>query len=397
MAERLRVLVIDSDDSVRERLRRELEHIEDVELALEIKQIGDGLEAVRSAKPDILVLELPRNSEETLKWTQQVKLEFPDLNIFVTSEDRTPELIISAMRAGAQEFLSRPVDTGELKQAMDKVLRTREQTKAHAPASGKIISVFSKKGGLGSTTLAVNLGIALSQATNKKVALLDLDLQLGDVSSFLNLSPEYNILDACNPDDEVDGVKLQSCLTRHKSGLFVLAEPKNPMQAENIRPSHINQVLGHLQSMFSYVIVDTPHTFDPRTLEAFELSDYIMLVAVPNIPSLRATKKTLQVFKDLGYGLDKVKVIVNRTNKKDKIRTDQISKTIHYQVSWVIPNNYKAVIESVDSGVPMVQRKGGSNVAKSILGLAEEISRWRRTALTVEIKEGALNESQKVR
>ena len=387
MADRLYVLVIDSDDSVRETLKSQLEDMPDVELASQVKDIDQGLEAVHTAKPDILILELPKDSEKTLKWIQRVKLQFPETNIFVTSEDKTPDLIISAMRAGAQEFLSRPVDVKELKQAIEKIHKIKEQLKAHAPESGRIISVFSKKGGLGVTTLAVNLGIALSDVTKKKAALIDLDLQLGDVTSFLNLSPEYSILDACNPNDQVDGVKLQSCMTRHKSGVFVLAEPKYPMQAENITSSHINQILGHLQSMFSYVVVDTPHMFDSRTLEAFQLSDHILVVTVPNFPSLRATKKSLAALRDLGYGRDKVKVIVNRTNKKDKIKADEISKTIHYQVSWVIPNNYKAVIESVDSGVPLVQRGGGSNVAKSIFGLAEEMTKWRRSALIMEIKE----------
>jgi len=387
MAERLYVLVVDSDESVRQVLRNQLEQMEDVELSSEVDEIDKGLEAVRTAKPDIVILQLPKKPDKTLRWAQGTKLEFPDMNIFVTSQDKTPELIISAMRAGAQEFLSRPIDAKELKGAIQKVIKTKEQIKAQAPESGRIISVFSKKGGLGVTTVAVNLGVALSQVASKKAALLDLDLQLGDISSFLNLSSTYSILDACNPDNEVDGVKLQSCMTRHKSGVFVLAEPKNPLDSENISPSQINQILGHLQSMFSYVIVDTPHIFDSKTLEAFQLSDHIIIVTVPSIPALRATKKSLDAFRDLGYGPDKVKVIVNRATKKDKISTGEIKKTIHYQVSWVIPNNYKAAIESVDSGVPLVQDKGSSNVAKSISELADDITKWRRSAFVMEIKE----------
>jgi len=387
MAERLYVLVVDSDESVRQVLRDQLEQMDDVELSSEVDEIDKGLEAVRTAKPDIVILQLPKKPDKTLRWAQGTKLEFPDMNIFVTSQDKTPELIISAMRAGAQEFLSRPIDAKELKGAIQKVIKTKEQIKAQAPESGRIISVFSKKGGLGVTTVAVNLGVALSQVASKKAALLDLDLQLGDISSFLNLSSTYSILDACNPDNEVDGVKLQSCMTRHKSGVFVLAEPKNPLDSENISPSQINQILGHLQSMFSYVIVDTPHIFDSKTLEAFQLSDHIIIVTVPSIPALRATKKSLDAFRDLGYGPDKVKVIVNRATKKDKISTGEIKKTIHYQVSWVIPNNYKAAIESVDSGVPLVQDKGSSNVAKSISELADDITKWRRSAFVMEIKE----------
>jgi pilus assembly protein CpaE len=111
------------------------------------------------------------------------------------------------------------------------------------------------------------------------------------------------------------------------------------------------------------------------------------VVTVPSIPSLRATKKTLTALRELGYGPDKVKVIVNRASKKDKINAEEISKSIHYPVSWIIPNNYKAVIEAIDSGVPLVQDKGGSSVAKSILGLAEDITKWRRSAFIMEIGE----------
>ncbi|MGB2697389.1 MAG: AAA family ATPase [Candidatus Zixiibacteriota bacterium] len=388
MAERLFVLVIDSDNSNRELLKKNLDQIEDVELASEVKSLDESSKAVRETTPDIVILELTKDSRKTLEWIQRTKLEFPEINIFVASDEKTSELIISEMRAGAQEFLSRPIDAKELKEAIHKVFKIKEQLKAHTPESGRIISVFSKKGGLGVTTIAVNLGIALSQVTKKKATLIDLDLQLGDVTNFLNLSPEYNILDACNPNDEVDGVKLQSCMTRHKSGIFVLAEPKNPLHSNNISSSQINQILGHLQSMFSYVIVDTPHMLDSKTLEAFELSDHILVVTVPNIPSVRATKKTLAALRDMGYGPDKVKVIVNRTSKRDKITTDEISKALHYPVSWNIPNNYKDAIESVDSGVPLVHNKGGSNVAKSILGLAEDITKWRRSAFIMEVEKG---------
>ena len=173
-------------------------------------------------------------------------------------------------------------------------------------------------------------------------------------------------------------------MTRHESGVFVLSEPKNPAESETISSSQINQILQNLRSMFSYVIVDTPHTFDSRTLEAFELSDQIMVVVVPNLSSIRAAKKTLGVFKDLGYVRDKVRVIVNRAGKKDPIKIDDIEKTLRYPVSWVVPNNYPVVIDAVNSGVPLVNHKGKSNVAKSILGLANDIPEWSR-GLYVEI------------
>jgi len=386
MPEKLSVMVVDADKSVRKMLRNQLSQMANVELAFEWKQIEPAFEALQRAKPDILILELPKEYDDALRWIERIRLDLPGIAIFVSSPVKTPESIISAMRAGAQEFLSRPIQPDELKQAIKKVLITKEQVRAQTPERGRIISVFSKKGGLGVTTLAVNLAVALSETTKKKAALIDLDLQLGDVSSFLNLSADYNILDACNEDGGVDPVKLQSCMTRHESGVFVLSEPKNPAESENVSSSQMNQILRHLRSMFSYVILDTPHTFDSRSLEAFELADNVIVVMVPNISSIRATKRALGVFRDLGYARDKVRVIVNRASKRDRIKASEIEQTLHYPVSWVIPNNYPVVIDAINSGIPLVNHKGGSNVAKSILGLANDIPEWSRS-FYVEVKD----------
>jgi len=386
MAEKLSVVVVDSDESVRKTLRSQLDQIENVTLASEVKEIDQGFEAVKTIKPDILILELPKDSDKTLEGIERIKLGFPETTIFVSSGMKTTELIISAMRAGAHEFLVRPIDPNEFKKALAKVLLAKEQTRAQAAQGGRIISVFSKKGGLGVTTLAVNLGVALSQVAKNKAALIDLDLQLGDLSSLLNLSADYNILDCCEEDGRVDAVKLQSCMTRHESGVFVLSEPKNPAESENISSSQINQILRHLRTMFSYVVVDTAHEFDPRNLEAFELSDQIIVVVVPNISSIRAAKKALKVLKDLGYDREKVRVVVNRASKKDPIRAGEIEKTLHYPVSWVVPNNYPVVIEAINSGVPLVNHQRKSNVAQSIIGLAGDIPKWRRN-FYVEIKD----------
>ena len=386
MAEKLSVMVIDADKSVRKALRDQLNQMDSVKLASEWKEMEPAFGMLQRIRPDILILQLPQESENALKWMERAKLELPSTAIFVSSAVKTPELVISAMRAGAQEFLGRPIDLNELRNAVEKVLRTKGQAAAQAPAKGRIISVFSKKGGLGVTTLAVNLAVALSQAAEKKAALIDLDLQLGDVASFLNLSPDYTILDSCSEDGGVDAIKLQSCLSRHESGVYVLPEPKNPADSDNVSSSQINQILRHLRSMFSYVIVDTPHMLDARTLDAFEISDNIIVVVVPNVSSIRAAKRALAVLEELGYVRDKVRVIANRVSKKDRIKVEQVEKALHYPVSWVVPNNYPVVIDAINSGVPLVNHKGGSNVSKSIMGLANDIPEWSR-GFYVEIKE----------
>jgi pilus assembly protein CpaE len=386
MGEKVSIMAVSADKSVRKKLRNQLEQMEHVNLTSVVKSTDEVARELQTTRLDILILGLSEKAEETLRWLDETKESFPNTAVFVTSVSKAPELVISAMRAGAQEFLSQPIVTTDLIQAIDRVRKARTKFKAKAPIRGKIISVFSKKGGLGVTSLAVNLAVALSHESEEKAALIDLDLQLGDVTSFLNLSPEYNILDCLNQDGGVDAVKLQSCMTRHESGVYVLPEPKNPADADNVGNSHINQILNQLKSMFSYVIVDMSHVFDSRNLEVFELSDSIILVSVPNISSIRAAKKALGVFKEMGYLQGKVRLIINRVGKKDSISMEQIEKTLHFPVSWVIPNNYPVVIDAINSGVPLTNHRSVSNVSKSIAGLAKDIPRWSRT-LYVEIKD----------
>jgi pilus assembly protein CpaE len=386
MAGKLTVVVIDTEKSSRKTLRDLLGQQGNLEVACVAKGQEEAFPAIRASKPHVLILGLPKDSDKTLKWIERMKLEFPDMSIFVSSADKSPDLVISAMRAGVQEFLSRPVNSDELKKAINKVFKTREQARVQAPARGKVISVFSKKGGLGVTTLAVNLSSALAGVAENKAALIDLDLQLGDVTSFLNLSPDYNILDVLNEDGGVDAVKLQSCMTRHESGVFVLPEPKNPADSDNVSSSQINQIVRHLSSTFSYVVVDTPHNFDSKTLEVFELSDHIIMVVVPNFSAVRAAKRTLGVFKQLGYPRDKVRVVVNRVGKKDSVKVEDVEKTLRYPVSWVVPNNYPVAIDAVNSGIPLVNHKAETNVAKSILELANDIPEWSRS-LYVELRD----------
>jgi pilus assembly protein CpaE len=387
MAEKLSTIVLCASKSVRKQLKSQLAQMEQLELGPMLRDPGQVLELVRSSRADILILDIPENSKELLKLIEQVKSEHPQMAVFVTSAAKNPDLVISAMRAGAQEFLSQPILTTELTQALERVQKSRQQVKTEAPkARGKIISVFSKKGGQGVTSLAVNLAAALSYQSEKKAALIDLDLQLGDVTSFLNLSPEYTILDCLDKNGEADPVKIQSCLTRHESGVYVLPEPRNPIDSENVSAAQIVQILKHLRSMFSYVVVDTPHSFDSRNLAAFELSDQILVVMVPNISSLRAAKKTLGALSDSGFDESKVRLILNRSGKRDQLGTHEIEQTLHYPISWVIPNNYPVALEAINTGIPLVNHDGRSNVAKSIQGLADDLPKLSRT-MYIELDE----------
>lgn len=374
-AANLSVIIVDNERSQRRALRNQLSSIESIDVEAEEKLIDDCMERAVKDPPDIMIVELDGASEpeKTLEAVEGLKLAHPEIAVFVQSADQSPELIMSAMRAGAQEFFRRPVDSESLSKAIDKVRRLKTLSSPRTPTEGKVVSLFSKRGGLGVTTLAVNLGIALSELSERRTALMDLDLQLGDITSFLDLSPEYNILDACDNHQDVDENKLQSCMTPHKSGVAVLAEPGISDQLAEISGHHVTQILDHLRSMYGYVVVDASHTFNETTYSAFEHSDSVLILTVSTVSSIRATKQSLQLFRSLGYGPEKVHIIVNRVCKADNIRIDEIEKTLDYPVFWTIPNNYKAVIDAINSGIPLVNGGRPSNVSKSVVRLAETL------------------------
>jgi pilus assembly protein CpaE len=278
------------------------------------------------------------------------------------------------MRSGAQEFLTKPINEHEFNQAV-KRSRRRKTTANGRRSLGTLISVFSKTGGVGVTTLAVNLGVALAQSGSRRAALVDLNLQHGDAASLLNLEPRYSIMDACETDDQVDGDKLQSCMAPHPSGLSILAEPPDPAASEEVSAQQTQSVLQQLMTVYPYVIVDLPHTFDPRAMVALDMSSVILLTTVATIPALRSARKILSVFRELGYSPDKVKLVVNRVSKVDRIETKEITRTLDYETFWSLPNNYMATSDALNAGLPLVTHKRPSNVAKSILEMAEAVSR----------------------
>ncbi len=377
MSETLKVATLDVDDSLRQMLQNQISAMDDVELLSQALNRDNWRQAVHILTPDILVagLNLRTDFQQTLKLVETIKLGVPSVAVFVCSPSDASEVIMAAMRAGAQEFLSVPINTQDFTRAIRRVHSAKEQARPKNAVTNTTIALFSIKGGLGVTTMAVNLAIGLSEVTGNEPALVDLDLQVGDVASLLDVKPQFSILDACNDDGSIDNSRLQSCMIHHDCGVFILAEPGDPHAALRIGASHIKQILHQLKSMYPFIVVDTPHTFDARTLATFEIADSIVVVVVPNISSIRAAKKSLNAFKDLGYSSEKVKVVVNRVSRKDRVKVDELEEVLEHPVFWSVPNNYKAVVETINSGKPLVGSKRLSDVGKSILQLAQELIR----------------------
>ncbi|MGA2192872.1 MAG: AAA family ATPase, partial [Nitrospirota bacterium] len=231
---------------------------------------------------------------------------------------------------------------------------------------------FSSKGGIGRTTTAVNLAVSLHNISEKPVVLVDLDLEGGDDAMFLNLRPQYSISDVTTNIARVDQTFLNGVLSKHRSGIYLLAEPQNIEEVETITPGQVRDVLEALRNIFAYVVVDTGIGYSERNLAAFDISDLTLLIGILSLPSLHNVQKALAVFNRLGYDMDKVKFIVNRYVRKGEISISDAERTLGCKVFKHLPNDFNGVITSINRGLPLTLMAPKSEISRSFNELAAE-------------------------
>jgi pilus assembly protein CpaE len=372
--EEVGVLIIDSDERSRTSIKSHLAGLPIAAVVGEAPDIQAGLKLVKQLKPDLVIMQL-YPVDEALAATEKIKTEHPHVTVYLSGSDPGADVILKAMRAGASEFLSRPVSGADLSTAMKKMSARIHQDSAAARQAGEIVTVFSNKGGVGTTTIATNLAVSLARETEEQVVIADLDLQLGDVTMFLNMKPRYTIVDVVSRGPGLDPGSVHSSLAKHDSGIYVLGEPARPEDADTISPDQVGQVLSHLRQMFKYVVVDATHSFEDRTIEVLDVSDIILLVVLLDLPNIRNVQRCLDIFNRLpGYSENKVRLVVNRYMPDLQIGIPQVERTLKSEVYWKIPNDYGSVINSINSGTPLVSVDGVSPVSASIRDLARDIA-----------------------
>jgi len=256
------------------------------------------------------------------------------------------------MRAGATEYIIRPVSNSDLTRALQKLGRLWLVKPGQEEEAGRIFTVFSPKGGAGVTTFAINMATDIHEATGKPTVVVDLDLNAGDVTTFLNMKPSYTISDVTANISRLDKSFLQGVIAKHESGISVLADPQRVEEGVSISGAEIKKVLSLLKSMFKYIIIDA-ETISDRTTTAIEMSDMVLLVFVMSLPSIRNMQRYLRYFDKIGFGRDRVKLIANRYLKKSDITVEDTEKTLNYPIFWTIPNDYETTMSCLNKGVPI--------------------------------------------
>ena len=379
----LSVVVIDRDAMSRNTIKNVVTQA-GAKLAGESESLASGFSLVKGLRPQILIMELPEHADSTLEAVRGLKAEHPEMGIILTAGDSSPQLILRAMRSGAQEYLTRPINVRELGESLKRLSSIIRRPSRGSRRTGKIITVFSSKGGVGVTSVATNLGVSFVKNAKQRTCVVDLNLQMGDVGLMLDLRPQYTINDAMGSGN-LDESRLKGLLAEHESGLYLLSTPEDPVQAEQITPGLLLEVFSLLKGMFDVIIVDAGHFFDSRVLEVLTLADTILVVSILDVPTVRNVRRCLNLFEQLGYGPDKVRLIVNRHQKKTKVKVEDLEETAEARVFWEIPNDYKTLIESIDAGVPAVIQSPRSKLARSIEDLTRELTRMYGTdAMTAE-------------
>jgi pilus assembly protein CpaE len=372
MPQNISIVLIDSDITSLNNVTKFIENLGDnVSLEGTAGTFEKGYEIVHKKRPMVVVMEIGNDINLAIERIEQLSSRFPQVSIFATSTDKSSETILKVMRAGATEYLLRPVSQTDLTFALQKIGRLW-LVKPAAEEAGKIITVFSPKGGAGVTTIAINLATNIHQMSGKPTVLVDLDLNAGDVTTFLNMKPSYTISDVTMNISRLDRNFLQGVIAKHESGISVLAEPQKIEEGVSISSSEIKKVLGILKSMFKYIIIDA-ETISERTTTAIEMSDMIMLVFFMSLPSIKNMQRHLRYFDRLGLGRDRVKLIANRYLKKSDITIQDTEKALNYPIFFTLPNDYDTTMTCLNKGVPISEGAPRSQLNASLRELAKTI------------------------
>ena len=327
-------------------------------------------------KPDLLIFQLSEDSKKEMEMIESLLKENKVGAVFLTASNADPEILMQAIRVGAKEFFAQPINVEAVKQALQ---RFKEQQRGLTPKgenkSGKIISIFGSKGGVGTTTVAVNLAISLLQAKKGlSVVLVDMNTLFGEVPLFLEMSPKFHWGEITKNIDRLDNTFLGNILTQHKSGIHVLPSPAYLNGHVKPTPEDMARLLHLMTKTYDYILVDTGQSTNDTSLRVVELSDTLLLITILSLPCLANTNRLIKSFLDLGYlGKGRIKVILNRYTKNNDISLKDAQAGINKELFWIIPNDFNTTMAAINNGKPLAEISSRAAITKSFEEMARTL------------------------
>ncbi|MDP8931935.1 MAG: P-loop NTPase [Actinomycetota bacterium] len=320
------------------------------------------------------------DQEEALGTAARLQAIVPNVGMVLVANDVTPELLHAALRSGMRDVLSAPFSPEQLRNALGRAEQFSRQLRGRGPGGSegrgapesRLVTVFSTKGGCGKSFVASNLAVLLAHPTGEEVALVDLDLQSGDLAIMLQVLPAWTIYDASESQDRLDAEALSGYLTPHQSGVRLLAAPTDPSLADAITPQAVHRILGILRQGFRYVVVDGPGLFTDQVLTALDESDVCVLVTSMDVPSIKNLKLALQTLEKLGLPRDRLRLLLNRADSNVGLRVSEVIKAIGTDIDVFVPSS-RDVPLSINHGVPLALEKRKSPVVQPLAKLADSL------------------------
>ena len=324
---------------------------------------------------DLLILELDKDRGKTFAQIQAILAVSPSTEIFLTSAQTDSEVLLEALRTGVKEFIRQPIQRAELEEAL---LRFKERHREKKPAMvkrGKLITVIGSKGGVGTTTVAVNLAASLRQANpDRSVVLVDLNPQFGDAALFLDMESAHTMGDIAKNIARLDETFLMSILSKHASGLYLLPSVEAVDEIGLLTPDAVEKTLNLLQTMFDFVVIDSGDSLADTTLATLNMSPTVFLVCTLTLPVLRNTKRLLNILSHLHCPTERISIVVNRYEKRTEVSLKDMEEALERKASWLIPNDYFTTMNAINKGQPLSAIAGRADVTKHFIKLAQTLS-----------------------
>ena len=374
MSNVLRLAIVDPNDATRETLKTTLQGLDTIWLEAECSRYAFFADVLDQTNADVGFVSLDQDPEEAITLIEKLSQSHPNTTLLATSSSTDGNLILRTMRAGAKEFLPQPLSPNDLAAALQRVARTRYGSDAATSGGCKVIAISGATGGVGSTSLAVNLSCELAADPKNSVVLLDLDLALGDADVYLDTIPEYTLTDVAQNVTRLDFTLLKRSLTKHASGLYLLPRPIQLEDISLVTVEDLAKVINLLRATFSHLIIDTSKSFTALDMTAMESADHVLMVTQLDLPCLRNVVRLMMSFEQQGEIRDKIKIVVNRVGQGGtSISLKKAQATIGQEVYWQLPNDFRTMIEVRNNGVPLLEQAPKAPLTQAISELAADL------------------------
>jgi len=394
-SDKIRVLVVDDIPETRENVRKLLAFESDIEV---VGVAGTGLDAIQAAKefqPDIALMDINMPGLDGISAVEAITQEAPTVQVIMMSVQSEQDYLRRSMLAGARDFLTKPFTGDELVSTIRRVNRMGQQraaampqpmmqvvgpggkrvampVQAAPPPEGSVIVVFGPKGGVGASTIAVNLAVALQRA-DTKVALIDASLQFGNIDVLLNLHASRSISDISQTINDLDADLISTVITPHPSGLKALLAPTRPELADLVLPDHMQRIVEQMRQQFDYIVIDTPSTLSDLVLTTLDLADRVVLLTQADVPAIKNTRTFFQVTEALGYTSNKIMLVLNQADPRNPITAKMIEDNLKHKVALQIPSDAETINNSIRRGLPFVAELKNKPIANAVNQLAERL------------------------